>query len=204
MFDFFKKKSVIQAAQTPIPAPLDGRDGHVGGIESLVLDGVTYYFGFDYGSDLVVSPLMNDIDLMARFASQHMQQRDGSHDVAYWLELAGYDSELCSDIEGRTFVSQDLASMVADLRQVSLSNVAAPHFKLAYHLRYLLAAAGEWEAGGDEFDAADDHISMIRGDTPLPADTRLSDVAQNLQKHITALISATPENWRTLFAALKQ
>jgi hypothetical protein len=204
IFNIFKKKPADTHITKPsIPMPLAGRDGHVGGIESLVLDGVTYYFGFDFGSDLVVSPLIDDIDLMARFASQHMQQRDGSHDEAYWRELAGEDSELSADAQSRIFTSQELVKAMAELRLVSLNNVAAPNFNLEYHLRYLLASAGEWAAGGDEFEAAGDYISMIRGDMPLPDDTRFSDAAQHLQKHITALISAAPGNWSGLFSMLK-
>jgi hypothetical protein len=39
-------------------APIDDRVGHVGGIESMTVDGRRWYFGFDYSSDMVVSPLI--------------------------------------------------------------------------------------------------------------------------------------------------
>jgi hypothetical protein len=206
MFDLFKKKSSADIAKTIIPAPIDGREGHVGGIEPLILDGVTYYFGFDYGSDLVVSPLMSDIDVMAQFASQHMQQRDGSHDAVYWLELAGYGSELCSDEVSRTFNSQDLTATVAALRHSRENNVVATGIHLEYHLRYLLASAGEWKAleeWGDEWDDTDEYIAMISGETPLPAETSFADLAQKLQSLLAALMNSAPENWRTLFSVLK-
>ncbi|MFB6711656.1 hypothetical protein ACFCZY_08035 [Streptomyces sp. NPDC056237] len=54
--------------------PLPGRIAHVGGIESLVLDGHHYCFGFDHSSDTVLSPLIDAPEAMAVFASEHMRQ----------------------------------------------------------------------------------------------------------------------------------
>jgi len=58
-------------------APLPDRIGRVGGIESLSLDGRRYYFGFDYKSDVVLSPLIDDPGAMAAFASEYMRQTTG-------------------------------------------------------------------------------------------------------------------------------
>jgi hypothetical protein len=123
MFDFFKKKSpsADKPRESTGPQPLAGRKGHVGGIEALTLDGTVYFFGFDFGSDLVLSPLISDATLMARFASEHMEQRDGVHDEAYWRELVGYavdDSELCSEKASRSFDTQALAAAIAGLGRV--------------------------------------------------------------------------------------
>jgi hypothetical protein len=58
--------------------------GFVGGIESIVIDGRRWFFGFDYRGDTVISPLIGDPDMMAAFASRYMLQRDGVHGREYW------------------------------------------------------------------------------------------------------------------------
>lgn len=211
MFDFFKKKAPVAAeppAEPGVPQPLAGRKGHVGGIEALTLDGTMYFFGFDFSSDLVVSPLIPDADLMARFASEHMEQRDGVHDPAYWRELVGYaidGSELCVEESSRSFDSQALAATIASLDRVRREGSPEPGFAIEYHLRYLLGAAGGWEVpeeAGDE--DADAWIALIAGEEPAPGDgVPLTDVAARLQKHLNALVDTASGNWATLFAVLK-
>lgn len=73
-----------------IATPLDERVGHVGGVESVVVDGRRFYFGMDYSSDLVLSPLIDDPAEMAEFAARYMAQTDGTHDAAYWSDLVTY------------------------------------------------------------------------------------------------------------------
>src|SRR5664280_222783 len=70
-----------------IPFPIPERIEHVGGVESITIDGKRYFFGFDFSRDLTISPLIEDVDVMASFASQYMKQRDGSHESSYWREL---------------------------------------------------------------------------------------------------------------------
>lgn len=212
MFDFFKKKKPPAPVAAPetgpaIPLPLAGRKGHVGAIEAVTLDGTMYFFGFDFSSDLVLSPLIADIDLAARFASQHMTQRDGTHDEAYWRELAGYaveDSELATKEESRTFTTESLAVAIASLARVRREGTVAPGFAIEYHLRYLLGAAGGWEvpeeAGTED---ADEWIDVISGDELLAEGTTLPDIAGRLQAHLNALVDAAPGNWATKFAVLK-
>jgi hypothetical protein len=209
MFNLFKKKTDTKSPITVTP-PFAGRKGHVGGIESLILDDVVYYFGFDYQSDLVLSPLIDDAQHMAHFAAEHMLQTDGAHDAAYWRELVDYakdESELCSDTEGRTFSSKVLLSMMALLQQVEADNTSAPSFKLAYHLRYLLGAAGGWLADGDEFENAGDYAAIIRGDNDTaeaPSPISPAEAAKKLRMHLCALMDAAPENWSTLFSMLRR
>jgi hypothetical protein len=190
-----------------VPLPLAGRKGHVGAIEAVTLDGTMYFFGFDFGSDLVLSPLIADIDLAARFASQHMAQRDGAHDEAYWRELAGYaveGSELASEPASRTFSTSSLAAAIARLARVRREGTAEPGFAIEYHLRYLLGAAGGWEvpeeAGAED---ADEWIDVINGNEPLAEGTTLAGIADRLQAHLNALVDAAPGNWSTTFAVLK-
>lgn len=207
MFEKFKKKLTemvgTESVGSRVPEPLAGREGSVGGIESIVLDGVTYYFGFDYRMDLVVSPLIADINIMARFASQYMEQLDGLHDVPYWLEVAGYDSQLCSNVQSRTFTTRELVATMASLRDAQERNAAVPDLAVKYHLRYLLASVGGWAEDEDLFDAADENIAYLRGEEPLPAGTSFAEIAQDLQAHLRDLMDSVPENWSTLFAILK-
>jgi hypothetical protein len=202
MFGFFKKNSANED-EGRIPAPIAGRDGHLAAIESLTLDGVMYFFGFDFGNDLVVSPLIPDIDVMARFASRHMRQRDGMHDEAYWRELAGYavdDSELCSDAAGRMFSSQSLARMMERLAHARSTNTLAPDIAIPYHLQYLLGAAGGWAVDGDEVTSG---IAYVTGEEPLPQGATAAQVVEWLQTLLTKLANAAPENWSASFGALK-
>lgn len=212
MFDFFKKKKPPAPAATvetgpAVPLPLAGRKGHVGAIEAVTLDGTMYFFGFDFSSDLVLSPLIADIDLAARFASQHMTQRDGTHDEAYWRELAGYaveGSELATKEESRTFSTESLAAAIASLARVRREGTVEPGFAIEYHLRYLLGAAGGWEvpeeAGTED---ADEWIDVISGNEPLAEGTTVTDIAGRLQAHLSALVDTAPGNWSTKFAVLK-
>jgi hypothetical protein len=211
MFDFLKKKKPSAPAPVEtgpaVPLPLAGREGHVGAIEAVTLDGTMYFFGFDFGSDLVLSPLIADIDLAARFASRHMAQRDGMHDEAYWRELAGYaveGSELASEPESRMFSTAALADAVTRLARVRREGTVEPGFAIEYHLRYLLGAAGGWEvpeeAGAED---ADEWIDVISGNEPLAEGTTLAGIADRLQAHLNALVDTAPGNWSTTFAVLK-
>ena len=119
--------------------PLPDQIGHIGGIESLVLDGRRYYFGFDYKSDLVLSPLIDDPEAMAAFASEYMSQSDGEHDAAFWAELVAMSVE-SSDLVGdedevRTFTSEELRRALPEPGS---------------HLLYLIGAATFWEDWLDE------------------------------------------------------
>ncbi|WP_406277192.1 hypothetical protein [Embleya sp. NBC_00896] len=113
--------------------PLPGRTGHVAGIESLVLDGRRYYFGFDGTSDMVVSPLIDDPDTMAAFASEHIRQTDGRHEPAYWADLVSWA------VQGSDLVAQD-ADREFDTARLRVE-LPAP----GGHLPYLLDAVAGWD-----------------------------------------------------------
>lgn len=174
----------------------------IGGIESLVLDGVIYFFGFDFRSDLVLSRLFDDVDAMASYASLHMLQSDGKHDVAYWRELAYEaieESELSLSLESRTFSRRDLMLTFQILSHACQSNSTVPGFSIEYHLLYLLESAGGWEADMGDIEA---DIRIIAGDSPLTEGESVSQVAQRVQVLLKELISHVPGNWRELFAVL--
>ncbi|MET9553985.1 hypothetical protein [Streptomyces sp. NPDC006645] len=109
--DETSNETVGEAAD--LVAGLPGRTGAIGGIESLVLDGRRLWFGFDFTSDQVLSPLIGDADAMARYAARHMRQRTGAHDEAYWAGLvrASVDSsDLVWRDEQRAFTTGALES----------------------------------------------------------------------------------------------
>lgn len=183
--------------------PLGDRIGHVGGIESLVVDGRRWHFGFDYRSDLVLSPLIEDGAAMATFASEHMLQVDGQHDPAYWLELVEMSVET-------TELGDD-----AD-RHIDLEDVAR-QMTLPYYLRYLLAAAGGWEdslftetaiqtalntIGVPYGDRGWDCVEAVEAalDDPGPA----QQAAQLfLRRYTEFLLDRAPANWPEVFSTLR-
>lgn len=184
--------------------PLPGRIAHVGGIESLVLDGHHYYFGFDYSSDTVLSPLIDGPEAMAAFASEHMRQTTGAHDENYWASLvaaATESSDLAGDAE-REFTTEGLRSALP-----------APES----HLLYLLGAATGWDdwfeespeagqayerLGWDEEDsefidqclrAIQEHGTQARPDEWTVA-----------RFHLSAAVRHLPGHWQTLFAPVAE
>ncbi|MGC0416971.1 hypothetical protein [Embleya sp. AB8] len=186
------------------PAPLPGRIGHVAGVESLVLDGRRYYFGFDYRSDMIVSPLIDDPAVMAAFASEHLRQTDGEHDRAYWAELveaAVTQSNLVAEDADREF---DTAHLGAEL--------PAPDG----HLLYLLDAVAGWDESLSlppellaayrrlEFDEDDpvgclDHcLTVVRAGEAEPG----SDEWTVVRFHLGFALGRLPGNWTLLFGAI--
>ncbi|MFF3071556.1 hypothetical protein ACFVSN_43210 [Kitasatospora sp. NPDC057904] len=195
-------------------APLDGRVGHVGGIESLTLDGRRYYFGFDYRSDLVLSPLFDDAGAMAAFASAHMRQTSGRHDEAHWAGLvaaaAGHTELGCDDAQ-RDVVSARLGGALPEA---------------GGYLLYLLGAVTGWDdwfgaappevqealdglgfAGGDDggdddelAELVDDCLEAVR---EFGAQARPDEWAV-VRFHLTAAIRHLPGTWGLVFAPLAQ
>jgi hypothetical protein len=199
-------KNVASQVTGDLMKPIEGREECVGGIESLVLDDVRYFFGFDYKSDVVLSPLFCDMAEMSRFASRHMLQADGACDEAYWHELVSDaidDSELCSTPEERTFRSQLLEDFVSGLQQAAESNSAVPGLSIEGHLLYLLDAAGGWEAQNATQIDFEGSLAIVSGEEVLPVNSTIADHAHALLMAMRALIEAAPENWSTLFSVLR-
>ncbi|SCL26781.1 hypothetical protein GA0074692_2231 [Micromonospora pallida] len=195
---------MIETTGLSIPDPLPERVGHVGGIESLALDGVRYYFGFDFSSDLVVSPLIDDPAVMAAFASRHLRQTTGAHDAAYWAELVGWATEESSLVP----TEED--------RRFTTDGVRANRLTPDDHLLYLLAAATTWDgslAGSpqagpayarlgfaeDELPDCLDHcVAVIRADGP---DARPDEVTV-VSAYLEHAAGRVPGNWGLLFGPL--
>jgi hypothetical protein len=112
--------------------PIADRVGHVGGIESIVVDGRRWFFGIDAGLDRVVSPLIDDEGRCRRSPAATCANAMVAHDEAYWRMPATNSidySDLTSDDTDREFASDELA--VWRLWPSS-------------HLLYLLGAAARW------------------------------------------------------------
>jgi len=205
------------------PAPIPERIGAVGGIESIIVDERRYFFGFDYSSDLAVSPPIDDIDTMAAFASQYMEQRDGPHEPAYWRGLAedaiGY-SDLTSDPAGRVFSTADMRGIAATLASAQAHNARIPDFDIEYHMRYLLGAAAGWPYvfiapralaalnalrldADSSSDSVDQAIAYLSGAQLLPANATYTDAALVLADYLSTLVNEAPGHWKTLFAPLR-
>lgn len=186
-------------------APLPDRTGCVGGIESLTLDGRRHYFGFDYQSDVVLTPLIDDAEAMAVFASEYMRQTTGQHDVAYWSELVAMSvdvSDLVSEESDRTFTSEELRGGVPEP---------------GTHLLYLLGAATEWkdwfaespeaqqtyeQLGFDEDDSEflDQCLEVVRKD----GIRNRPDEWAVVRFHVTMAAQNAPGNWGMLFGPLAE
>lgn len=205
------------------PEPIPGRTSHVGGIESITLDGQRYFFGFDFSNDWVISPLIENIDAMTTFASQYMEQTDGSHEPSYWRELADISiemSELASEDGERTFSTEQLQQIAASLQLAWTKNVAIPNFEISYHMRYLLSAASEWpdpfsEAGvaaalsrlrldPEEltWDCIDASIAILNCSQALPATASYADAALVVREYLRRVVCEAPGNWRAHFSSL--
>ena len=187
-----------------IPAPIPDRINEIGGIESITVDGRRWYFGFNYSMDLVVSPLIDDPDVMAAFASDHMRQTDGAHDAAYWRELVGMsvdESDLVAEDSDRDFDSAALA---------------ANRFALGYHLRYLLGAATGF-AGDGFFDDPAVYSAVGSGDNPdgmefddidackaaLQDPDKATAATVVMNRYLEFVLGRMPANWPQVFWALR-
>jgi len=188
-------------AAASVPAPLLRDYRHVGGIESIEVDGTRYFFGYDYSEDLVLSPLIDDRELMSVFAETHMEQRDGLHDRAYWRDLVDgslEDSGL-AEPESCSFESDQLRSIVTSLKSIAETGVPAPEFDYPYHLRFLLSSAGRWE---EQFTAAEEGMRAIKG-TESPAEgTTVEQIAGDVLRETRNALNVAAGNWAEVLGAL--
>ncbi|WP_348609066.1 hypothetical protein ABI214_09235 [Prescottella soli] len=192
-----------EAAPASIPAPLLRDYRHVGGIESIEVDGTRYFFGYDFSEDLVLSPLIDDVELMSVFAETHMEQRDGLHDRGYWRDLVDGSREYSelAQPESCSFESEQLRLIITSLRNIAETGVPAPDFDYPYHLRFLLSSAGQWK---EQFNATAEGVRAIKG-AERPADrTTLEQIARDILRETRNAMDAVEGNWAEVFDALTQ
>lgn len=213
------------------PRPDEVRDGFVGGIESIVLDGQVLYFGYSYSSDFVLSPLFSSVEDMAGYAQRNIQQKDGKHDLDYWRELveeAAEESGLCEDEDSRTFSSNVLGAIPGRLRQMAERNAPDAGIRIDYHLLYLFDAASKSNdvADSDALRALTDLgnsaagrrlglegqprcseiselLAVARGEADLPDGAGYRDVAVVVQGYLDVMVPDLIFNWPAYFAGLQ-
>jgi hypothetical protein len=186
--------------------PIEDREGRVGGIESIVVDGRRWFFGFDFSMDTVVSPLIDDPEQMAVFASEHMLQTDGAHDVAYWRDLVEMSigiSDLVGEDADRTYDSEALAE-----QRLSPST----------QLMYLMGAATAWDDSFFEDETVQAALATVGVDNDDPdwdcldqciEATRSDDAEVSaagtllMTRYQRFIFENLPANWPDVFAALR-
>ncbi|WP_432994585.1 hypothetical protein [Dactylosporangium sp. CA-233914] len=187
--------------------PIADREGHVGGIESMMVDGRRWFFGFDYSMDTAVSPLIDDRARMAEFASRYMLQTDGPHDVAYWRDLvdsAVGTSGIVAEDEDRTYDSETLAAqrLTPSTQLMYLMGAATAwddSFLEDEAVQATLATIGVRERDRDDWDCLDQCIAATRS-----ANAEVSTAATHLMTRYQRFIfDNLPANWPEVFAALR-
>jgi hypothetical protein len=132
-----------------------------------------WFFGFDYSLDLVVSPLIDDAEVMAAFASRYMRQTDGAHRPEHWAEIVRWAVE---DVSGglashadSDYASADFRRIAADLAAAQAGNHALPGMSIDYHLLYLLEAASQPHTRLVEptYVAARERLGFTEGDSQM-------------------------------------
>lgn len=119
--------------------PIFGRIKHVGGIDSIVIDEVRYYFGLNYKTDSILSNPIDNKYQMAEFASQSMIQMDGAHNKKFWLELI-VDADSISELsDANEFKSEYFKSISTSIEKAIKENIPDATFGIEYHLLYLIS-----------------------------------------------------------------
>ncbi|MFG1782577.1 hypothetical protein ACGFIU_09060 [Rhodococcus oryzae] len=183
------------------PAPLLRDYRHIGGIESIEIDGTRYFFGYDFSEDLVLSPLINDHELMSVFAETHMEQRDGVHDREYWRDLVDESLEYSAlaEPDSCSFEAEQLRLIITSLKEIAETGVPVPDFNYPYHLRFLLASAGQWK---EQFTATAEGIRFIKGTESAAEGATLEQIARDVLRETQNVLNAAGGNWAEVFNAL--
>lgn len=222
--------AACQTGNSSFPNPAANAPRPVAGIESFTMDGQRYFFGHDFGADVVASDLYSDPAEMAAYAAQFLTQRDGDEPAEYWAELVSIsvgDSFLSPSIESRTFESNELLSF-ADAIQYMIDENAAPpspdSFQpYSYTIRYLISAAafnqdrnptdaervslnrtnpeGDWQDNSAWHDLTDELAQVVRGQTPRSTGVEWRDIGLSLQYYGHQTDFLTGR-WRAVFSPL--
>ncbi|WP_432832676.1 hypothetical protein [Dactylosporangium sp. CA-092794] len=185
--------------------PIADREGHVGGIESMMVDGRRWFFGFDYSMDTAVSPLIDDPARMAEFASKHMLQTDGVHDVAYWRDLVDSSVEtsgIVGEDAARTYDSETVAAELPSTRLIYLMGAATAWDESFFEheaVQAALATMGVRERDREDWDCLDQCIAARRSDS-AEVSRAGADFMTLYQRFI---FDNLPANWPEVFAALR-
>jgi hypothetical protein len=125
----------VRGTSAGVASLFDPLPANVAGIESIQLDGRWWYFGF--ADDVVMSPLMGDIDAMAAFAARYLRQVERAIDASAWRALAEA-SQSESDLAPQELRVIDLTGLRAALARLRAEPGPVPELVQATHLHYLL------------------------------------------------------------------
>lgn len=202
-----------------VPRPYEGGQDAVGGIESIVVAGKRYWFGFSYKADAVLSPLIGDERVMAQFGSDYLLQTDGAHPPEFWLDLVQKAVQL-SDLTGddaaaRLFTGFEVRDALREVEAARREGRPAKGVELPGHLTYLFHAAteaieevgpfpcaGKWEQAYKQLDnygnCRDGALKVIDGTVAPPTGTDYDDALEVMSQYAGYWRRNVPENWRTI------
>ncbi|MGH8107623.1 MAG: hypothetical protein ACREO1_02755 [Arenimonas sp.] len=186
----------------------------IGGIESITVDGIEYFFGYSYTDDRVLTSLYTNKDAMADYATKALKQRDGAHDKAFWLEQikqSRIESGL-SDLEGREINLKELKAALSQLKQSAQDDQTIPALEIPSHLGYLLEMNCDWpnadppvsiqqaavRLGLEADDISpwlDESGSVLNGRNPLPKDASFQDAKAVFEWYWQTLIDNQSFDW---------
>lgn len=194
--------------------PIYKRTEHLGGIESISIDGHRVFFGFDYGEDVVLSGPINDENEIAEFASEHIMQRDGKHDQAYWVKLVDQSIVESNLAKNTDFVSEH---MMKNLRMIIENGKPIKSFDFEHHILYLLSSILGDEAYDLKFNSEQELVfnnldlcpqdwfvnvkfftELLNGNSDIK-EVSLSEVAQLFLTTMQEVIRQLPECWKDYF-----
>lgn len=202
-----------------VPRPYEGGQDAVAGIESIVVAGKRYWFGFSHRADAVLSPLISDERIMAQFGSDYLLQADGAHPPEYWLNLverAVRASDLTDDdAAARTFTGFEVRDALREVESARREERPAKNVALPYHLTYLFHAAtevveevgpfpcaGAWEQAYKQLDnygnCREGAMRVVSGQVAPPAGTDYDDALEVISQYAGYWRRNVPENWRTI------
>jgi len=208
-----------------LPRPIAGREGMIGGIECIVIDGKRWFYGFNsFGDQLIITPLIDDPDVMAAFASWYMRSyhSDAPAKQADWREAVdrAIDGTEPNHIVSEPFSTEDLRRIAASLKQAAADNRPVPGFTIPEGVLDLLAVARGFELPSDMSAnvsmqaklglSESDHdvnnacfvVDMLAGREPLEPGATYADAAAFLRGYLSDLVNRAPGNWKTMFQEL--
>lgn len=208
-----------------LPPPIADREGMAGGIECIVIDGKRWFYGFDsFGDQLIITPLIDDPDMMAAFASRYMRSdhRLAPEAPAYWRQAVdrAIDGTEPNHIVSEPFSTEDFRRIAASLKQAAADNRPVPGFTIPESLLDLLSVATGFERPSDMsanvtmqakfgfYEGENDVtcaclvVDMLAGREPLAPGATYAAAATYLRGYLADMVNRAPGNWKTMFQEL--
>jgi hypothetical protein len=208
-----------------LPRPIPFGQGFPGGIECIVIDGERWFYGFNsWGEGYIVTPLIDDPNVMAAFASWYMRPYDNDkrEEPAYWREAVdrAIDGTEPSHMGSGPFSTDDFRRIAASLKQAAADSRPITRFTIPEDLLALLAVARGFERPSDmsanvsmhaklglsetDHDATNGYLvaDMLAGREPLVPGATYADAATFLRGYLADMVNRAPANWKTTFQEL--